>query len=91
MDSSPLACNGVTSFETHLDEAPTILLCCKYGGPHAGLVDKCRPTKPANVCQLQEVVQAVSAWRRDESEDLEEYFDGGFVNEVLRSLELEST
>jgi hypothetical protein len=43
--------NGLTSFETHLDEASAVLLRCKDGGPHVGLVDKYRPPEPANVCQ----------------------------------------
>jgi hypothetical protein len=54
-----------------------------------GLVDKYRPPEPANVCQLQEVMHALSGvWRCDKPEGFEENFNGDFVSEVPRSVAL---
>ena len=76
----------MTSLETRLNKLSTILECYEDGGPHARLVDECRPPEPANMRQLQDVVQAVSgAWRRDKLEDLEEGFNGDPVDRTLRS------
>ena len=73
--------SGVTSFETHLDEFSAIPMYYKDGGPQVRLVNECRRPELANVGQLRKVVQAVSgAWRCDELEDFEEYFDGDFVS-----------
>ena len=41
--------SGVTPLDAHLDEASTVLLCYKDGGPYVGLVDEHHPPEPANM------------------------------------------
>lgn len=81
----------MTSFETHLDEVPTILLCDKDGGPRARLVDGCRPPEPVNVRRPRESVPAIPCVRRrGELENLED-LDRESVSKTLWPTGLGST